>query len=145
MAWKLFDTMIIGNSSQILLDDQFLANIPGEELPELAWFGVRCRMDTEGRYWNQAETDTLNKIESDQLALLDQFGNDRAVYVRRRNPPGNVNISFTTAAMRRCTKHFRPYSNCILNAVSNLILRLIRNGRTIPCGSRKRLRPDTKL
>ncbi len=83
MAWQLFDTTIIGNQSQILLDDQYLADIPGEELPNLAWFGVWCQQDTEGRYWNQAETDALNKIESDLLALLDQFSNGWAVYVRR--------------------------------------------------------------
>lgn len=55
MTWQLFDTTIVGNQSQVLLDDQFVADMPGEELPNLAWFGVWCQQDTEGRLWNHAE------------------------------------------------------------------------------------------
>ena len=83
MAWQLFDTTIVGNQSQVLLDDQYVSDNPGEELPNLAWFGVWCQQDTDGHYWNPAESDTLDKIEHNLLGLVSQFGNGWAVYVRR--------------------------------------------------------------
>ncbi len=83
MAWQLFDTTIVGNQSQVLLDDQYIADNPGAELPNLAWFGVWCQQDTDGHYWNPAESDTLDRIESDLLRLVFQYGHAWAVYVRR--------------------------------------------------------------
>lgn len=94
MSWQLFDTSIVGNQSQILLDDQFVADIPGEELPNLAWFGVWCQMDTEGRYWNHAETDTLDLIESNLLRMASHFSNGWAVYVRRSISAGKREYFF---------------------------------------------------
>ena len=94
MTWRLFDTTIIGNQSQILLDDQFAADIPGDELPNLAWLGVWCQQDTEGRLWNHAETDTLDQIENDLLRLASQFGNGWAVYVRRAISAGKREYCF---------------------------------------------------
>jgi hypothetical protein len=39
MAWQLFDTTIIGNQSQVLLDDQYISDKPGAALPNLATAG----------------------------------------------------------------------------------------------------------
>ena len=83
MTWQLFDIEIIGNQSQVLLDDQYISDNPGESLPGIAWFAVWCLQDTAGHYWNPEETDTLDKIESDLLDLVGQYGNGWAVYVRR--------------------------------------------------------------
>ena len=94
MTWQLFDTTIIGDPFQILLDDRFVADIPGGELPNLAWFGVWCRQDTEGRFWNHAETDKLAEIESDLLRLASEFSNGWAVYVRRAISAGRREYFF---------------------------------------------------
>lgn len=40
MTWQLFDKEIVGNQAQVLLDDQFVSDNPGEALPNIAWFGV---------------------------------------------------------------------------------------------------------
>lgn len=83
MTWQLFDAEILGNQAQVLLDDQFITDNPGEDLPNIAWFGVWCSKDTEGHFWNPEETDTLNQIEQELLDLAGQSGNGWAVYVRR--------------------------------------------------------------
>lgn len=56
----------LGNQFQVLLDDQYTSDNPGEELPNLGWdgmgwFGVWFQRDTDGHYWNPAESDTLEK------------------------------------------------------------------------------------
>lgn len=94
MTWQLFDTTVVGNQSQILLDDQYLTELPGEELPTLAWFGVWCQQDTNGHYWNPTETDTLDAIEKDLLGLVSQHGNGWAVYVRRAVSAGKREYFF---------------------------------------------------
>jgi hypothetical protein len=83
MTWQLFDIEILGNQAQVLLDDQYVADNPGAELPNIAWFGVWCQQDTGGHYWNPEETDKLNQIEQQLLDLAGQYGNGWAVYVRR--------------------------------------------------------------
>ena len=45
MTWQHYDTEILGNQSQVLLDDNFVGDIPGDELPNLAWIGVWCQKD----------------------------------------------------------------------------------------------------
>lgn len=52
MTWQLFDIAIIGNQSQVLLDDQYISDNPGALLPDIAWFAVWCLQDTAGHYWN---------------------------------------------------------------------------------------------
>lgn len=83
MTWQLFDIEIVGNQSQVLVDDQYISDTPGEDLPNIAWFAVWCLQDTAGHYWNPEETDTLDKIENDLLGLITESGNGWAVYVRR--------------------------------------------------------------
>lgn len=83
MTWQPFDTTIIGNQSQVLLDDQFIGDTPGEDLPNLAWFGIWCLQDAEGHYWNPAETDKLDDMENGLLGLAAQFADGWGVYVRR--------------------------------------------------------------
>lgn len=83
MTWQLFDIEIIGNQSQVLLDDQYISDNPGESLPNIAWFAIWCLQDTAGHYWNPEETDILDKIERDLMGFVTQFGNGWAVYVRR--------------------------------------------------------------
>jgi hypothetical protein len=75
MTWQLFDIEILGNQAQVLVDDQYITDNPGESLPNIAWFGVWCLKDTE--------SDILDQIESELLGLAAQFGNGWAVYVRR--------------------------------------------------------------
>jgi len=83
MTWQLFDIEILGNQAQVLVDDQYIADNPGESLPNIAWFGVWCLKDTDGHFWSPEETDMLDQIESELLGLAAQFGNGWAVYVRR--------------------------------------------------------------
>src|SRR5512135_3709638 len=83
MTWQLYDTEILGNQSQVLLDDSFVGNLPGAELPNLAWIGVWCQQNPEGQYWNPAESETLDRIENDLLELVSRHANGWAVYTRR--------------------------------------------------------------
>lgn len=83
MTWQLFDTEILGNQAQVLVDDQYITDNPGQSLPNIAWFGVWCLKDTDGRFWSPEEADMLDQIESELLGLAAQFGNGWAVYVRR--------------------------------------------------------------
>lgn len=83
MTWQLYDTEILGKQSQVLLDDSFVGNIPGDELPNLALISLWCQQDTDGHYWNPDETDTLDMIEHDLLELVSQNGHGWAVYARR--------------------------------------------------------------
>lgn len=94
MTWQLFDTTIVGNQSQVLIDDQFIADNPGEDLPNIAWFGVWCEQDADGHFWNPAETDKLDRLESDLLRLATQYSNGWAVYVRRAISAGKREYFF---------------------------------------------------
>ena len=40
MTWQLFDTTLAGNQFQVLLDDQYISDNPGKELPNPGWFGL---------------------------------------------------------------------------------------------------------
>ena len=60
-----------------------MGDIPGAELPNLAWIGVWCQQKPEGQYWHPDETDMLDQIENDLLQLVEQFGYGWAVYTRR--------------------------------------------------------------
>ncbi len=83
MTWQLYDTEILGNQSQVLLDDSFVGELPGEELPNLAWIGVWCQKKPEGTYWHPDEAEMLDKIENNLLELVSQYSNGWAVYTRR--------------------------------------------------------------
>ncbi len=94
MTWQLFDANILGEPYQILLDDQFVGNMPCDELPTLSWFGIWCRQDTDGHFWNQLETEKLSGIENDLLRLASEFSNGWAVYVRRAISTGKFEYCF---------------------------------------------------
>ena len=94
MTWQLFDSTIVGNQSQVLLDDQFVSDNPGEDLPNIAWFGVWCMQDTNGQFWNPEEADMLEQIESELLDLAAQHSNGWAVYVRRAISAGKREYFF---------------------------------------------------
>jgi hypothetical protein len=83
MAWQLYDTEIMGNESQVLLDDSFVGDLPAGQLPNLAWLGLWCPKKPEGQYWHPDETDMPDRIENDLLELVGQHGNGWAVYTRR--------------------------------------------------------------
>lgn len=83
MTWQLYDTEILGNQSQVLLDDSFVGELPGEELPNLAWVGVWCQKKPEGQYWHPEEAEMLDKIENELLELVSHYANGWAVYTRR--------------------------------------------------------------
>ena len=94
MTWQLFDATIIGNQAQVLLDDQFVSDNPGEALPNIAWFGVWCMKDTDGQFWNPEEADMLEQIETELLELAAQHSNGWAVYVRRAISAGKREYFF---------------------------------------------------
>ena len=94
MTWQLFDATIVGNQSQVLLDDQFVSDNPGEALPNIAWFGVWCMQDTDGQFWNPEEADMLEQIETELLDLAAQHSNGWAVYVRRAISAGKREYFF---------------------------------------------------
>lgn len=102
MTLQLFDAEILGNQAQALLNDQFITDNPGKDLPNIAWFGVWCLKDTDEPYWNPEETDTLNKSSTNcsiwqgSPAMAGQF-----MYAGW-SPPESASISSTLAAMRRC-------------------------------------------
>ncbi len=83
MTWQLYDTEILGNQSQVLLDDNFVGDLPADELPNLAWIGVWCQQGPEGHFWNPDEADMLEQIEHDLLELAAEHGRGWAVYTRR--------------------------------------------------------------
>ncbi len=108
MAWQLFDTTLMGETFQILQDDRFAGNLPGEELPTLSWFGIWCRMDTDGSFWNHAETDALAQIEEDLLRLASEFGNGWVVYVRRAISAGKYEYYFYSGGDARLRDALKP-------------------------------------
>ena len=82
MTWQLYDTEILGNQSQVLLDDNFVGDVPGDELPNLAWIGIWCRKDTEGHYCHPDELDQMEQIEND---LMEFIGPLAKVVVRKES------------------------------------------------------------
>lgn len=94
MTWQLFDATIVGNQFQVLLDDQFISDNPGEALPNIAWFGVWCQKDTDGQFWNPEEADMLEQIESELLESAARHSNGWAVYVRRAISAGKREYFF---------------------------------------------------
>ena len=94
MVWQLFDTEILGNQSQVRLDDGFAGDLPGDELPNILWIGVWCQQGTEGHHWHPDEADLLELIESDLLELVEQYGFGWAVYTRRLATAGTREYFF---------------------------------------------------
>jgi hypothetical protein len=83
MPWHHIETELDGRPAQLLLDDRFRDSAPVRELPGLAWFCVHCRNPPDIGYWDDAESETLEKIEDDLIELCSRFGKGWAVYVLR--------------------------------------------------------------
>jgi hypothetical protein len=88
MAWTHYQFDIQGNPAGALLDTQFAARPPADQLPKLAWFGVYCRQSPDGAFWDPKEQPALDAIENDLVRLCSEFGTGWAVYVRRLDTPG---------------------------------------------------------
>lgn len=89
MTWQLFDTDFKGIPSQVLLDDSYSQEIPGEELPNLARFSIWFQQTPpEEAYVNADEADAVEKLEKDLLGIANHFGQGWVVYVRRLDMPG---------------------------------------------------------
>jgi hypothetical protein len=88
MPWSHRTTHIQGRPAGVLLDDRFRAALPVRELPRLAWFGVYCRHEPGGGFWNPDETASLDSIEQDLIGLCSRFGDGWAVYVMRIDTRG---------------------------------------------------------
>lgn len=88
MSWKFFEAKAGQDRAQILIDLQFGGQMPTEQLPHLAWFGVWCKEDPKGAFWSPHEAPRLDAIEEDLIKLVEAHGNGWAVYVRRYATPG---------------------------------------------------------
>ena len=88
MPWSHRTTKIEGRPAQVLIDDRFGTSAPVCELPRLAWLGVYCRRAPGAAFWDAAESDSLDAVEDDLIALCDRFGHGWAAYVLRIATPG---------------------------------------------------------
>lgn len=88
MTWKFFEIRNGDEKAQVLLDHRFAGEPPSDALPNIGWFGVWCKNDPRGAYWDPAEAAALDALEEDLIALAEQFGNGWAVYLRRHATPG---------------------------------------------------------
>jgi hypothetical protein len=83
MAWQNFISTIDDRPVQVLVDDQFRIQAPIKELSELAWFAVYCNQDPGAAFWDPDETEVLDSVETNLIALCQHFGDGWAVYVCR--------------------------------------------------------------
>ncbi|MFN0018044.1 MAG: DUF695 domain-containing protein [Pirellulaceae bacterium] len=88
MPWTHYQFEIHGRPVGVLLDTQFASQPQREQLPNVAWFGVFCRLPPSGAFWDPKEQEHLDAIESDLIGLCGSFGNGWAIYVRRVDTPG---------------------------------------------------------
>jgi hypothetical protein len=88
MPWTHYQFEIEGKPACALLDTQFARQAPTEQLPNVAWFGVYCRLPAGGAHWDPNEQPVLDAIEDDLIRLCSYFGNGWAVYVRRLDTQG---------------------------------------------------------
>src|SRR6185295_8989459 len=61
---------------------------PVKELPFLLWFGVYCKNPPGGAFWDPQETEALDQIEDDLLAVVRRRKPGWAVYPLRIATPG---------------------------------------------------------
>jgi hypothetical protein len=95
MTWQLFELkQADGQPLQMMLDDRFRPELPGEELPTLTRIRAWCRKPAEGYYWHPEESADIEKVEDDVLARADEFGEGWVVYVMRRAVPGCLEYCF---------------------------------------------------
>jgi hypothetical protein len=88
MVWTYRKFGIQGKPAGALLDTRFAKQPPTSQLPNVARFGVHCRLPADGAFWDPQEEPSLDAIEADLLRLCSGFGNGWAVYVRRLDTPG---------------------------------------------------------
>ena len=88
MAWTHYQFEVEGKPAGALLDTQFSNRAPADQLPNVAWFGVYCRLPAGGAFWDPKEQPMLDAVESDLIRLCSGFGNGWAVNVRRLDTPG---------------------------------------------------------
>jgi hypothetical protein len=88
MTWTHYQFEIRGRLADALLDTRFAAQPPADKLPSMAWFGVYCRLNPGGAFWDPKEGESLDAVERDLINLCGGFGNGWAVYVRRLDTPG---------------------------------------------------------
>ena len=95
MTWQLFEiTQADGQPLQMMIDDRFRADLPGEELPTLSRIRAWCEQPTDGYYWAPDESQEIEDVEEAVLARADEFGEGWAVYVMRRAVPGCLDYYF---------------------------------------------------
>src|SRR5262245_24950238 len=88
MSWTYYKFEIQDKPAGALLDTQFSGGPPKDQLPNVAWFGVHCRLPAGAGFWDPKEESDLDALESDLIQLCSSFGNGWAVYVRRLDTPG---------------------------------------------------------
>ena len=88
MPWSQRIIQLEGRPAQVLIDDRFSSLAPVAELPRLARFGVFCRRDSGGGFWDPVETSSLDALEEDLIRLCGQFGRGCAAYVMRIDTRG---------------------------------------------------------
>lgn len=94
MAWQLVEMGNEAEPCQLMLDDRFQSDIPGEELPTLSRLRFWCTKTPNGYYWHPDESADIEKIEDAVLRLADLHGDGWVVYVARRAVPGCLEYGF---------------------------------------------------
>lgn len=105
MTWQIFETrQANGQPLQLMLEDRFRKDVPGEELPNLTCVRAFCRQQPDDYYWHPDESHEIEEVEDDVLARADELGDGWVVYVHRRAVPGRLDYYFYsggTAALDR--------------------------------------------
>ena len=97
MAWVTQRGEVSGRPAIVLLDRQFEFSAPVVELPQLVWFGVWCRFDPKGAFWDPDETEDLEVVEKNLLTFAGSYARGNGVYVKCVSTPGLREYYFYTA------------------------------------------------
>jgi hypothetical protein len=85
-SWIDYICEIQEKPSLVLLNVGVRAAVPDTHRPALLWVGVYCRLNAGGAFWDEAETETLDRLEDHLLANLPSKLS--ATYVLRIATPG---------------------------------------------------------
>lgn len=86
--WKIYKCDISGRAALVMINVSYSEQAPIEKLPFLLWFGVYCKNQPEGAFWNPNETEMLDHIEDDLLLTVERRKRGWAVYPLRIATPG---------------------------------------------------------
>ena len=86
MAWNTYETKITNKFAIILIDEQYKAMYPIEQLSLLINLIIWCKEKPDhGSLWANSESNILDTIENDVFQLFNKFKPGWVIYILRIN------------------------------------------------------------